>query len=183
MDIVNHDPTATPSVTVDSLGEVDGQRVGAYQNLHGAALAAEQLIENGFPPDDIHIVPSELRTLPDGPDHMRHHVHGLPMIIGSTTVFVATSLLLTAAAGWTPTSAWMLGLVTAIVVGGMCWWLEMTLSSARRRSARVERQVIAERFDVFCERETRRVERMLARWWNPDAVPASNVDSGHPSSI
>jgi hypothetical protein len=156
-------------VTVAVTGEPCGERAGSYRTIGGARRAVLHLVEQGIGRDAVALVPRGLRLRRTGPLATRLR---LALQVGALTGALvgagAGAAVALAAVG----SLWMvLFSVPAGVAAGAVAGAVVAGSSGRGRSP-VE-WLEADRYEVVCTERPAHASHLLARWWDPEAPPAS----------
>ena len=152
----------------------DGQYVAAYETVHGAELAADQLEDAGFDRRDVVIAPAGTRPLPGWRARLQRRRHPMVGVTVGLMSFVALLTALTAATSWSLASASSAAVVGSAGIAALWSWAEGSWAAAVRKRARNDRRLIAQRFEIRCSRDVERARRVLARWWNPAAPPAGS---------
>jgi hypothetical protein len=156
----------------------DGEAVAAYETVHGAWLAEEQLANAGFTGEDVDIVPVATRPLPGWEGRIGQRTHPMSVVLATLLGF---SVAAAAMFGWTSSSvtiAAFVALLGGAVFGGLTLLVDAQWAARVRGRASAERRVVAQRFEVRCCRDASHARHVLARWWNPAAVPAGPADRG-----
>jgi hypothetical protein len=146
-----------------------GTAVASYRDLRGAALAVRYLMSRGWSGDNVLVRPDGLRPKPAALDLVPDEARRVPAIIVGALAGVAVVAII----GLSIASV-TLGIVTAFSAGAAVYAIDDL--RLRRRRARVRAAASAvevERFDVVCSIDAAAANHELARWWDPDARPAS----------
>jgi hypothetical protein len=158
-----HTRLPEPQVSVSK----PGSRIASYADLRGAALAVRHLRRCGFD-GRVHVRPTAAAPLEGTfvtvPTDPRRSVGVL------TGGAVLASILALAGAS---VGAAVVGLPAAAVVGGLAYSADDAMLRLRRRRAhRAASLARVGRWDVVCQDEPEAAEHELARWWDPEALPA-----------
>jgi hypothetical protein len=161
--------TTTPNTWTSSTA---GEPIAAYETAHGAELALERLVQEGFAPEDLAVRPLDTQPLPGWRERARRQDD--VRLAGATTVLAAATVVVAGAmSGWSVPIIVLLAMVVAVASGSMVvatsrWW-----TARVREHARNDRRLIAGVFEVRCRTDVARARRLLARWWNPAARPTA----------
>jgi hypothetical protein len=146
--------------------------VASYRDVRGAALAARELIERGFDPDEVAVQPATMtidrRACRALMDERRLVIR--TAIAAAATTFVAVVIVLGFGLG-----AAIVALLTAAVAAAIGVGIAALLRRrAESRSQRAAGIVRADRFDIVVPPALAgEAEHELATWWRPDAPPRS----------
>ena len=158
-----------------------GPKVASFRDLHGAALAVRQLVERGFPSDEVFVRPRRMQPLegilmPRAKRELRRRVVRAAVI--GAALGGGALLATTGAIGWGVAAAAIVGAVLAtvltVIVDSVTAW---RIEHRRRRSSSVVR---ASHFDVVATTRSDDAEHQLASWWDPQAVPANAASEPAP---
>jgi hypothetical protein len=147
-----------------------GPTVASYRDVRGAALAAHELVERGFAPEEVTVQPAAMtidrhacRVLMD-----ERRLLARVAIGSAVATFAAVVVTLGVGVG---------AVIVALLAAGLAAGIGVGVASVMRRRVEARthqaaRIIRAERFDVVvAPQRADEAEHELATWWRPDAPP------------